>query len=161
MGLFDGFKKKKVLEIGCPVKGECVSIKEVPDPTFGEEILGKGVAVKPQEGRFYAPVSGTIATLFPTLHALAITTEEGAELLLHIGLDTVKLKGEHFQAHVQEGDKVEKGDLLMEVNLEGIREAGYDTITPMVICNSDEFDIQLTDAGLADVGKCVMSLKKK
>lgn len=161
MGIFDSFKKKKELEIGSPAKGACVSIKEVPDPTFSEEILGKGIAVKPSEGKFYAPVSGTIGTLFPTLHALGITTPEGAEVLLHIGLDTVSLKGEHFTAHVKEGDTVEKGDLLLEADLEAIQSAGYQTITPIVICNSDEFEIETFPGKDTEAGAAVMSLKKK
>ena len=139
MGLLDGLFKKNEVEITSPAAGRCVSIKSVPDPTFSEEILGKGVAIKPADGKFYAPVDGNISTLFPTLHAVGITTAQGVELLIHVGLDTVKLNGEHFKAHVEEGMTVKKGDLLVEADLEAIEAAGYNTITPVLICNSGDF----------------------
>ena len=90
MGLFDAFKKKG-MEIGSPLKGKCVSIKEVSDPTFSEEILGKGVAVIPEDGKVCAPADGVITTMFPTGHAVGMTVSGGAELLVHVGLDTVAL----------------------------------------------------------------------
>ena len=137
-GLFHK-KEQKALELGAPVSGQAVPLQEVSDPTFGGEILGKGVAVRPTDGRIYAPADGEITLLFDTLHALSMTTDTGAELLLHIGLDTVALKGAHFKAHVKTGDKVRKGDLLLEADLKAIREAGYDVITPMIVCNTDCF----------------------
>ncbi len=139
MGFLDGVFKKKEVEIGSPAAGKCVSIKNVPDPTFSEEILGKGTAIEPSDGKFYAPADGTISTLFPTLHAIGITPADGVELLIHVGLDTVNLKGAHFTAHVEEGKKVSKGDLLLEADLKAIAEAGYNTITPVLICNSADF----------------------
>ncbi len=139
MGLLSGLLKKKELEIGAPTAGSCISMKSVPDPAFSEEILGKGVAFESADGRFYAPADGRISTLFPTLHGVGITTEEGVEILIHVGLDTVKLKGEHFTAYVQEGARVRKGDLLLEADLEAIRAAGYPTITPVLICNSNDY----------------------
>ena len=129
-GLFHK-KEQKALELGAPVSGQAVPLQEVSDPTFGGEILGKGVAVRPTDGRIYAPADGEITLLFDTLHALSMTTDTGAELLLHIGLDTVALKGAHFKAHVKTGDKVRKGDLLLEADL--------DVITPMIVCNTDCF----------------------
>lgn len=138
MGLFDAFKKKGIT-IASPMKGSCVSIKEVSDPTFGDEILGKGVAIKPEDGRVYAPADGVITTLFPTGHAVGMTTDEGVELLVHVGLDTVAMKGEGFRIIAKEEQKVKKGDLLIEADLEKIKAAGYDTITPVVVCNTDEY----------------------
>ena len=117
MGFLDGVFKKKDLEIGSPAKGKCVSIKTVPDPTFSEEILGKGVAVETSEGKYYAPADGKISTLFATKHAVGVTTAEGAEILIHVGLDTVNLKGEHFTAHVEEGAAVKKGQRLALLHL--------------------------------------------
>ena len=108
MGFFDRFKKDKGIELTAPMKGKCVSIKEVPDPTFAEEILGKGIAVIPQDGHVYAPADGKISTVFPTGHAVGITTADGAEILIHIGLDTVELKGEPFEQKVKEGQDVKK-----------------------------------------------------
>ena len=95
MGLFDVFKKKGIV-LGSPLEGECVSLKQVNDPTFSEEILGKGIAVVPVNGKVYAPADCEITTVFPTGHALGLTTAEGVEILIHIGLDTVKLSGQHF-----------------------------------------------------------------
>ena len=125
--------------LGAPAAGRAVSIKEVNDPTFAEEILGKGVAVIPSEGKIYAPADGEIGMVFDTLHAVSLTTEYGAEVLIHVGLDTVKMKGEGFEGHVKAGDKVKKGDLLLTVDLEKVKAAGYDIITPMLICNTGDY----------------------
>lgn len=139
MGILDGIFKKEGISLGSPMKGRCVSIKEVSDPAFGEEILGKGVAILPAEGTVYAPADGTVTAMFPTGHAVAITTKEGAEVLIHVGLDTVKLKGKYFEVKTQEGAEVKKGDILMQADLTKIKEEGYDIITPVVICNPDDF----------------------
>lgn len=128
MGLFDAFKKKG-MEVGAPMAGKCVSIKEVSDPTFADEILGKGVAIIPTDGKVYAPADGVITTMFPTGHAVGMTTDDGAELLVHVGLDTVALKGDGFQIRCEEEQKVKKGDLLIEADLEKIKAAGYNVIT--------------------------------
>ena len=138
--MFDFMKKKsKDMMIVSPMKGRAVPISQVSDPTFGQEILGKGAAIQPSEGKVYAPADGEITLLFDTLHAVSLTTELGAEILVHIGLDTVKLQGEHYQAHVATGDKVKKGDLLITVDLEAVKAAGYEIITPVVICNTADF----------------------
>ena len=113
--------------------------ENVNDPTFSEEILGKGIAIVPAEGKVYAPADGEISTVFPTGHALGLTTEDGIELLIHIGLDTVQLNGQHFTIKTEAGKKVKKGDLLVEADLEKIKEAGYDVITPMIVCNTTDF----------------------
>ena len=125
--------------VGSPAKGKAVSLKEVNDPTFAEEMLGKGAAVIPEEGKIYAPADGEIGMVFDTLHAISLTTDFGAELLIHVGLDTVKMKGDGFTGHVKAGDHVKKGDLLLEVNLEKVKAAGYDTITPVLVCNTQDY----------------------
>lgn len=146
--MFDFLKKKdKKHLLGSPAAGKAVSIKEVNDPTFSEEILGKGVAIIPSEGRIYAPADGEIGMVFDTLHAVSMTTAYGAEVLIHIGLDTVKLKGEGFEGHVKAGDKVKKGDLLLTVDLEKVKAAGYDIITPMLICNTADYQAVEAMAG--------------
>jgi glucose-specific phosphotransferase system IIA component len=160
--VFDFLKKKdKGIEIGSPVKGKAVPISQVSDPTFGEEILGKGVAIQPEEGKIYAPADGTIEMLFDTKHAVSMTTTEGVELLVHIGLDTVALKGEHFTAHKGNGDAVKKGDLLISVDLEAVKAAGYDVITPMVVCNTSDYQTveAVTDTEV-NPGDTVLILKK-
>lgn len=136
--------------ISAPCVGRLKALRDVKDPTFSAEILGQGVAIVPSEGKFYAPADGIVATVFPTGHAAAIKTAGGAEVLLHIGLDTVKLNGKYFTIHVEEGQQVKKGDLLLEADLEEIRRAGYDSATPVVICNSDAFD-KITASGAEEV----------
>lgn len=162
MKLFQNlFGKEDGIKLVSPVLGKLVSIKEVSDPTFSEEILGKGVAIIPSDGKFCAPASGTVTTVFPTGHAAAITTEEGVEVLIHIGLDTVKLDGKHFTINAQEGQKVKAGDVLIEADLSQIKEEGYDIITPIIICNSDEFSEIVPEAD-SDVacGDTIITLKK-
>ncbi|MGN1171694.1 MAG: PTS glucose transporter subunit IIA [Lachnospiraceae bacterium] len=160
MGLLDVFKKKEIC-IASPMKGTCVSIKEVSDPTFGDEILGKGVAVKPVDGRVCAPEDGVVTTVFPTGHAVGITTKDEVELLIHVGIDTVKMDGRGFQIKCQDGQEVKKGDLLIEADLDLIRQEGYDTITPVVVCNSDDFSqiMKQTDGEVA-AGDTILTLKK-
>ncbi|MCI8356489.1 MAG: PTS glucose transporter subunit IIA [Lachnospiraceae bacterium] len=162
MKLFQGlFGKNDGIRLVSPTDGKLVSIKEVSDPTFSEEILGKGVAVIPSDGKFCAPADGTVTTVFPTGHAAAVTTEEGVEVLIHIGLDTVKLDGKHFTIRTEEGKKVKAGDVLIEADLEKIKEEGYDIITPVIICNSDDFS-SIEPEAPAQVGRgdYIVTLKK-
>lgn len=138
--MFGLFKKKKTeYLLGAPAKGKAVPLTEVNDPTFSEGMLGQGVAVIPSEGKIYAPIDGEVGMVFDTLHAVSLTADCGAEVLIHVGLDTVKMNGDGFVSHVQAGDKVKKGDLLLDVDLEKVKAAGYDTITPMLICNTDDY----------------------
>ncbi len=138
--MFGIFKKKsKTHVLGAPAKGRAVPLSEVNDPTFSEKILGDGVAVIPEEGKIFAPADGTVEMIFDTLHAVSMTTEWGAEVLIHVGLDTVQLKGEGFEAHVKAGSQVKKGDLLLTVDLEKVKAAGYDIVTPILICNTSDY----------------------
>lgn len=152
---------KNCMMIGAPIEGKLVSINEVSDPTFGEEIIGKGAAIIPSANQVYAPVNGKVATVFPTGHAIALVADDGEEILIHIGLDTVKLNGEHFTIHVQEEQAVKKGDLLLEADIEKIKAAGYDVITPIVVCNSDEYaQIQAEKPGNVKPGDDILRLQK-
>lgn len=126
--------KKKVL-IMSPASGETVALSAVNDPVFSQETMGKGVAVIPSEGKIFAPADGAVEALFETKHAIAIKSGAGAELLIHVGLDTVKLKGECFTARVKAGERIKAGDLLLEFDLERIKSMGYDPVTPVVVCN--------------------------
>lgn len=121
-----------------PVNGEVLELSEVPDEVFSAKMLGDGFAVLPAENRIYAPVDGEITVLFPTKHAVAITTKEGLEVLVHIGVDTVKLGGEGFTAHVNQGDRVKKGELLLTLDLELIKEKARSMISPVIITNMDK-----------------------
>lgn len=154
-------KDKGAIRICAPAAGKLVPLSEVNDPTFSEGILGKGTAIIPSGNQFFSPVDGTVATVFPTGHAAAIVSAEGAEVLLHIGLDTVKLNGKYFTIHVEEGQKVSRGDLLLEADLEQIQAAGYDIVTPVVICNTDDFmEVTMAEAENVAVGDTVLTLRK-
>lgn len=114
-------------------------MSEVDDIMFSEEIIGKGAAIIPDSGRVVAPVNGKISALFKTNHAIGITSDDGAEILIHIGLETVKLGGKHFKSHVKTGDEVKAGDLLVEFDIEAIKNEGYEIITPVIVTNVDEY----------------------
>lgn len=141
MGIFDKLfgKKPGGITLGAPVAGEAVPLSAVSDPTFGEEILGKGVAIRPALGRVVAPCDATVDLMFDTGHAVSLKADCGAEVLIHVGLETVSLKGEHFTVHARTGDHVTAGQLLIEFDPAAIAAAGFDTITPMVICNSGDY----------------------
>ena len=119
--------------------GKAVPVTEVPDPTFAEGMLGNGVAVIPTDGKVYAPCDATVDMMFETGHAVSLVADCGAELLIHVGLETVGLEGKPFTIHVKNGDKVKQGQLMIEADLEAIKAAGLNTITPMLVCNTDSF----------------------
>lgn len=128
----------KKISITAPVPGKVVSLESIPDETFATGILGHGIAVEPSEGKVYAPFDGTCESVFDTHHALNLLSEDGVELLIHVGLETVSLKGEPFKAHVKDGDKIKKGQLLLEFDLEMIRAKGCKTVTPVIVTNEDD-----------------------
>lgn len=123
-----------------PITGKVVSLKQVNDVTFSEEIMGKGAAIIPTEGRAVSPVDGVVSAIFETKHAIGLTADNGTEILIHIGLDTVKLGGKHFTAHVKSGDRVKSGDLLVEFDIKAIQEEGYEIITPVLVTNVDRYN---------------------
>ncbi len=142
------FAKETGEKIYSPVEGEAVPVKNVSDPTFGDEILGKGIAIKPARGRAVAPVDGTVTVLMDSSHAVSLLTDSGAEILVHVGLDTIRLEGRFFTAHAKVGDRVKAGDLLLEFDPDAIREAGYDTIVPVVVLNSGDYtSIEMLPSG--------------
>ena len=124
-----------------PVQGKAVSITEVPDPTFAEGLLGNGVAIIPTDGKVLSPVNGTVETMFDTGHAVCLKSDTGVEILIHIGLETVGMNGAPFRIHCKNGQTVKKGQLLMEADLEMIKAAGLPVITPILVCNSDDYPI--------------------
>ena len=131
-GLFGG-KEKAV--VGAPVSGKAIPMSQVNDPTFSQEILGKGVAIIPNKGRIVAPVDGIVTMVFDTKHAISM-------------LDTVELKGEHFTALVNAGAHVSKGTPLLDFDMEKIKAAGYDTVTPVIVCNTPNFPEMTTKSGM-------------
>lgn len=126
-------------EILSPLSGNAIALESVPDATFAGGILGQGAAVEPDEGKVTAPADGTVATLFDTHHAIGLNLDNGVELLIHIGINTVELNGEGFTAHVSEGDRVKKGQTLITFDKDFIASKGYNTVTPVIVSNSDDY----------------------
>ncbi|KGX85905.1 beta-glucoside-specific PTS transporter subunit IIABC [Pontibacillus marinus] len=148
------------LEIASPLKGQVVPLNEVSDEVFSSETMGKGVAVLPTEGKVVSPVKGVITSLFRTKHAIGITSDEGAEILIHVGLDTVQLDGKHFVSHVEQGDIVETGQLLLDVDIEGVKKDGFDTVTPIIITNTNSFvEVSNTDKSTVTSADVLLELK--
>ncbi|MEK3686506.1 beta-glucoside-specific PTS transporter subunit IIABC [Paenibacillus sp. FSL R10-2736] len=130
-----------------PLAGALQPLDSLPDEAFASGAMGKGIVIEPSSGKLTSPVNGTVTTVFPTGHAIGITSDGGAELLIHVGVNTVKLKGKHFDKKVQEGDKVVQGQLLLEFDLEAIRAAGFVTATPVIVTNSAEYLDVLKNTG--------------
>ena len=125
--------------MAAPLSGKIVPLAEVPDSVFASGCMGQGVAIEPDEGRVIAPADGVVTTIFPTGHAVGLTLDDGREVLIHVGMDTVKLEGKYFKALVAQGDKVTAGQTLIEFSPEKIREEGYKTITPVIVTNTSEY----------------------
>ncbi len=133
------------IKILSPLNGKAIPIEQVPDDVFAEKIMGDGAAVMPSDGAIYSPVDGTVATVAETLHAYGFTSEDGVELLVHFGLETVALGGKGFTSHVQEGDKVKAGQLVAEADMEFLKAQGINTVTPVVICDgADDEELEFT-----------------
>ncbi|MDN6508039.1 MAG: beta-glucoside-specific PTS transporter subunit IIABC [Tetragenococcus halophilus] len=147
--------------IASPMQGQLVPMSEVSDEVFSSEALGKGVAIKPEIGEVRAPANGIISTLFPTGHAVGMTTDEGTEILIHIGLDTVELEGKYYEISAEQGQQVKAGDLLIKFDKDGVESENYDTITPIVITNSAEFQtIDVTEETQVTPGDYLLTAVK-
>lgn len=152
-------KAGKCEEIGSPMKGTLVPLSEINDTVFSSGAMGPGIAVIPAEGKVYAPADGTVSMLFDTLHAIGFVTELGTEILIHVGMDTVKLDGKYFTAHTESGAEVKKGDLLLEFDMEKIKEEGYELSTPVIVTNADERgEVRTAEAGDTEPGDTVISI---
>ncbi len=135
MGFFSKFMKNKEeegIKFITPIKGEIIKIDEIPDPVFAGKMMGDGFGIMPAEGKIYAPVTGEVSSIFPTGHAIGLKVGDDVEILIHFGLDTVNLKGEGFTAHVKQGDQVKAGDLLIEVDLDSVKDKVPSIATPVV-----------------------------
>ena len=153
-----GLKKS----IFAPMRGTVVPLEQVPDEVFSKKLLGDGVAILPKEGKIYAPVDGEVATVAETLHAYGFLSKEGMEILIHVGLETVHLKGEGFISHVKAGDSVVKGDLIAEVDLDFLKSRDISAITPVVICNgAEDLDLQTADGEVTAGQDTLIVLKEK
>lgn len=135
--MFSWLKKKKVNEVKAVVKGRVKRLEDVSDQVFSKGLIGRGVAILPEDGKIYAPVSGTLSVVFPTGHAFGIQCEDGSEYLIHIGIDTVSLKGEGFQLHVAQDDVVEQGRLLATVDFPLIEQKGFQTDTMVLVTTAE------------------------
>lgn len=140
--------------LGSPLKGQAIPLSEVPDETFASGVLGQGAAVIPMEGKVVAPCDGEVATVFDTRHAIGLVSDKGAEILIHVGINTVDLKGEPFTVHVKDGDRIKKGDLLLEFDMDAIREKGLSLATPVILTNGDSYgQICLKKEGTIEYGE--------
>lgn len=150
---------KNKISIMSPINGEAVPLSAVNDLTFAQEIMGKGIAIIPTEGKVVSPINGTVAMVFNTKHAIGLQTEDGAEILIHVGLDTVNLEGKHFTSFVKSGDTVNVGDKLLEFDIKAIKEAGYDTVTPVIITNTTNYlDVISKDVSAVKAGDEIITI---
>lgn len=139
--------------LASPLNGTVIPLENVNDEVFSKGILGKGAAIEPVKGEVFAPCDGVISNTVETCHAIGMTAENGTELLIHVGIDTVKLNGKYFEYTVKDGDSVKKGDLIMKFDIKAVSEAGYSVVTPVVVCNSDDFeDVKILASGSVKAG---------
>ena len=147
--------------LGSPVNGNVVPLSEVSDPTFASEMLGTTVAVEPSDGRIVAPCDGEVINIFDTGHAVCLTTQAGGELLIHVGVDTVKMEGKGFTKKVSDGEKVHAGDVLIEADLDTIKAAGYPATTMFILTNADDFaKVEKAEPGAVSAGGRIMEIAK-
>ena len=154
-------EKQKDATLYAHMNGTVVPMEDVEDEAFAECILGEGVAVEPDEGKLYCPADGTVDNVFDTRHAIGIITDDGAELLLHIGINTVQLNGKHFTVHVEQDQPVKKGDLLISFDMDAIKAEGYLLTTPMIVCNTDDYSEvkPLLSGGKISAGTALLEVK--
>ncbi|SDD06403.1 PTS system, beta-glucosides-specific IIC component [Terribacillus halophilus] len=145
--------------ISSPLSGRVTALQNVDDPAFASEAMGKGIAIEPTAGKVVSPIDGEVTVAFKTKHAIGLTSDHGAEILIHVGIDTVQLDGKHFTLHVQQGDRVKPGDLLLEFDMEGIKAAGFSLTTPIIITNSSSYiSVTRTEAAKVEIGDEVINL---
>lgn len=153
-------KESVAADIYLPMNGNVISLAEINDGVFSEGMLGEGVAVEPSDGVVVAPFDGVVQMVYDTKHALGLMSDTGIELLIHVGIDTVQLNGKCYDVVVENGQKIKKGDVLAKVDLEGIKDAGYRTVTPVIITNSDEFsEIKTVATGNCNSGDKIITVK--
>lgn len=155
----EDFMESVNIELSAYMNGTVVTLENVEDEAFSQKILGDGVAIEPDEGKLYSPCDGKVEMVFDTKHAINLVSDEDCEILLHIGIDTVKLKGKYFDVHVSNGQKIHRGDILISFDLDGIRSEGYKTTTPLIICNTDDYSsIESAGSGKISVGEHLVTI---
>lgn len=142
-----------------PINGKIISLADVKDGVFSEGMLGKGVAIEPTDGNVYAPFDGTVQMVYDTKHALGLVSDDGVEILIHIGIDTVNLKGKYYDIKTADGNKIKKGDLIAKVDINGIKNAGYRTVTPVIVTNTDDFSQVNSITGGSKAGEKIIDVK--
>lgn len=160
MGLFSKIKITKEIILTSPLQGSIVPLESVPDETFAKKILGDGVAIEPIVGKLYSSADGVVLSVTDTGHAISIQYDNGADVLMHIGVDTVELKGDGYTPKVKTGDRVKKGEELIAFDIDYIKARGYNLITPVIITNSDEFKSIEVSNGKANFCDKLITLKK-
>lgn len=151
----------KKTTVSSPLNGKIVNLAQVQDDVFSKKIMGKGVAVMPLEGNVYAPFDGVVNTVFPTKHAVGLTSSDGVEVIIHVGLDTVELQGKYYEAFVSSGDQIKKGTKLLSFDIDAIKEAGYDVVTPVIVSNSMDFiDVIETQQDTIKAGEELLTVFK-
>ncbi len=151
-------KPRRTLELVAPLSGEIIPLSDVRDETFAEGIMGDGLAIFPTDDRVYAPVSGLIIAFFETHHAITVLSDEGAEILIHVGKDTVELKGKYFSPIKKAGERVKRGEALLSFDRRAISEAGYDITTPITVANSSRYTLSITDRKTVVAGDHLITL---
>lgn len=142
-----------------PLQGQVISMEEVPDDTFAAKVLGDGMAVIPSEGIVYAPFDGWVEKVYDAKHAISISSMDGIELLIHVGIGTEELDGKFYDTFVSDGDQIQRGQRLLEFDMAGMKEAGYSTLTPVIVTNSDDYDvIYLEGNGMVDLQDILMKV---
>ncbi len=156
----EGHGSRRPCTLYSPLKGKIIKLSEVPDEAFATGILGKGIAIEPADGKVYSPCDGTVSNVFEAKHAVNLVSDDGLEILIHVGLDTVKLDGKYFRSHAENGDKVKKGDLLLSFDKNGIQKEGYNTVTPVVILGcEDDAQITMLADGIVQPGQKIFEIK--
>lgn len=146
--------------IKAPMSGQVLKLSEIKDPAFSSEMIGKGLAINPNNGKVCSPVDGKVSMLFETNHAIGITSDKGLDILIHIGMDTVELKGKGFSSSVKNGDRIEVGQALIDVDLDLLKAEGYDIVTPIVITNVDKIkDLVETSSDQISIGEELFKIK--
>ena len=151
-----------IISIQSPLVGHAKDLSQAQDPVFAQGVMGQGIVIEPTDGELLAPINGVVSAIFPTKHAIGLISDEGVELLMHIGMDTVNLNGQGFTAHVKQGDRVSVGDALISFDIEMIKAAGYSVDTPVIVTNQNDFQTDVTRELPCDVkrGETIFTASK-